>query len=398
MLTRMGDLRATVMGEAPDGRRVAVIMNGAFALTNFRGPLITDMVRSGAMVFALAPDFDTRERAKVEALGATPIDYDLDRAGTNPLRELRNTLRLRRILRRLRVDTVLACFIKPAIYGTLAAWSAGVPRRHAMIEGLGYAFTHGSDVSLRRRILSRVVTELLRLGLQRAHTVFFLNDDDHQLFLERRLVGRDVAARINGTGVELDRFHFAPPVTNPVSFIMVARLLREKGVGEFAEAARRLRPEYPLARFVLVGGLDSNPGSISRETVESWQAEGALDWLGHVDDVIGQLKRASVFVLPSWREGAPRSTQEAMALGRPVVTTDAPGARDTVIEGLNGFLVPVRDAAALAAVMRRFLDDPSLIERMGKASRALAVERYDVREVNAAVLARMEFAVPQIGS
>lgn len=384
--------RATLSRKPADKRRVAVISNGAFALTNFRGPLIEEMVRNGAKVFALAPDFCMRERAKVAALGATPIDYALDRSGVRPLREIGSIFRLWVTLRRLRVDTVLACFIKPAIYGILAAWYAGVPHRHAMIEGLGYAFTHDETGSMRRRILSRAVAEFLRMGLRRAHTVFFLNDDDQQLFLERGLARPETAVRIHGIGVELDRFHPAPPVREPVTFIMVARLLREKGVGEFVEAARRLRPEYPSARFVLVGGLDSNPGAIDRATAKSWHATGTVEWLGHIESVIDQLERASVFVLPSWREGAPRSTQEAMALARPVITTDAPGARDTVVEGHNGFLVPPRDALALAEAMRRFLDDPSLIEPMGRASRALAEQRYDVKNINALILGRMGFA------
>jgi glycosyltransferase involved in cell wall biosynthesis len=308
---------------------------------------------------------------------------------------LRNLAALTIILRRLRLDVVLACFVKPAVYGTIAARLAGVRGRFVMIEGLGYAFTLASDrPSIRRRALARLVGRMLKVGLSHAQAVFFLNDDDERLFVERGFIQAALARRINGTGVDLDRFTPAPPVTEPLRFIMVARLLREKGILEFVEAARMIRAEFPATAFVLVGGLDNNPGAISRSVVERWVSEGAIDWLGHIEDVAAELACSSVFVLPSWREGAPRSTQEALAIGKPVITTNAVGARDMVIEGHNGFRVPVQDAIALASAMRKFIKDPSLIARMGEASRALAQTRYDVHVINAAILREMGLVSP----
>ncbi|WP_331838638.1 glycosyltransferase family 4 protein [Hydrogenophilus thermoluteolus] len=163
---------------------------------------------------------------------------------------------------------------------------------------------------------------------------------------------------------------------------LVAHMLREKGVLEFVAAARRIKANYPEVRFVLVGGLHPNPGSIQKEEIESWVREGVVEWAGQVADVRPWLAQTSVFVLPSYREGVPRSTQEAMAMARPVITTDAPGCRETVMDGVNGFLIPPRDVDALVAAMERFIANPNLIRSMGTESRRLAEERFDVRVVN----------------
>jgi glycosyltransferase involved in cell wall biosynthesis len=171
--------------------------------------------------------------------------------------------------------------------------------------------------------------------------------------------------------------------------MLMARLLREKGIYEYVEAARAVRQQHPHARFLLLGGTDPNPGALTREEVAAWVAEGVVEWLGHVDNVRPWIASTSVYVLPSYREGKPRSTQEAMAMSRPVITTDAPGCRDTVIEGVNGFLVPVRDSAALADAMMRFIDQPELIPRMGRESRRIAEERFDVHRINRVMLVEM---------
>lgn len=371
----------------PSPRRLAVVSSQAFSLANFRGPLIRDLVQAGVEVFALAPDYDDRQRAIVRALGAQPVDISLQRTGMNPLRDGLDMLRLAAVLRRLRVDASLAYFVKPVIYGTLAAWLAGVPRRVALIAGLGYVFTpSGERLSWRRRCLQAAVSRLYRTALSRVDRVVFQNDDDRQAFVTGRVVSADKAVVVRGTGVDLAEWPPAPPVLAPVTFALAARLLREKGIAEYAQAARQVKARHPEARFLLLGGLDPNPGGFTRAEVEAWVAQGVLEWPGHVD-VRPWLAQTSVYVLPSYREGVPRSTQEAMALGRPVITTDAPGCRETVIDGDNGFLVPVRDATALAERMLRFVEQPGLIETMGRRSRQLAEERFDVRRINARLLA-----------
>lgn len=367
--------------------RIGVISSQAYSLHNFRGPLIRAWAAGGHQVFALAPDFDDESRRAVAALGAVPVDYRLDRAAIRPLHDVVDLIRLVGVLRRLRLDHTLAYFIKPVIYGTLAARLAGVVRRHAMVEGAGYVFSdQGGRESLRRKLLRGVVTALYRVGLRWADDVFFLNHDDIDLFVARRMVRREQAVLLGGIGVELEHFAIAESVTEPVTFMLAARLLAHKGVHEYVEAARRIGAIHPATRFLLLGSPDLNPGSIDASTLAGWHAEGVVEWHPHVADVRPWLARASVFVLPSWyREGVPRSIQEAMAMGRAVVTTDMPGCRDTVEVGVTGWLVPPRDVDALVAAMLRFVEAPALIAAMGRAGRARAERLFDARRANALI-------------
>lgn len=367
-------------------KTVAMISHYAPSLVNFRGPLIRDLVAAGARVYALAPDFYDDLRQQVMDLGAQPVDYSLSRTGMNPLRDGLDTLRLAALLRRLRPDVTLGYTIKPVIYGTLAAQLARVPRRVAMIEGLGYVFTPSSDQPSRRRELLRAMAaRLYKFALARAHRVIFLNPDDLKEFIDTGLVAQGKAVNLGGIGVDLQEWPLMPPVTRPVTFLLAARLLREKGIVEYAESARRVKARYPDVRFILLGGLDTNPGGVHADEVQAWVEEGLLEWPGHAP-VKPWLAQTSVYVLPSYREGVPRSTQEAMAMGRPVITTDAPGCRETVVEGVNGFLVPPRDVGALAEAMERFIAEPGLIEPMGRESRRLAEERFDARKINQRLL------------
>lgn len=362
---------------------IALIAHHGGSLLNFRGDWIRDLRAGGARVLCLAPDYTDEDRAAVRRLGAEPVDYCLQRTGMNPLRDLRDAWALVGLLRDLKPDVTFAFSTKPVIYGTLAAWAARVPRRLAMIEGVGFVFTD-SDRPLpwKRRCLRQGVAMLYRLALSRAHRVIFLNPDDRDDFVSRGLAPIARSVVLGGIGVDLDAWALAPPVRDPITFLLVARLLREKGIVEYAAAARAVRSRYPATRFLLLGGLDSNPGGLGRADVQAWVDEDILEWPGHVD-VRPWMAQASVFVLPSWREGVPRSTQEAMAMGRPVITTDAPGCRETVEDGVNGRRVPVRDVDALVQAMIGFIQDPDSIAAMGAASRRLAQERFDVRRINA---------------
>lgn len=371
--------------------RICIIGNQAFSLLNFRGPLISDMVRNGHEVLALAPNYDEATRDGVCALGAKPVDFSLSRTGMNPVRDGADTIRLALLLRKLKPNITLGYAIKPVIYGTLAAWVARVPRRFAMIEGLGYVFISPEGAEpLKLKVLRGAVSLLYAAALRHASLVFFLNRDDIDEFLKRRLVPPETVFLLGGIGVDLREWPPAPPVTEPVTFLLAARLLREKGIVVYAKAARLVKQKHPNTRFILVGSLDTNPSALSRAEIESWVQDGILEWPGRVPDVRDWLAKASVFVLPSYyREGVPRSTQEAMAMARPVITTDAPGCRDTAIDGENGFLVPVRDPESLAAAMERFILQPELIEQMGQASRRIAEERFDVHKVNRVILKKM---------
>jgi glycosyltransferase involved in cell wall biosynthesis len=273
--------------------------------------------------------------------------------------------------------------MKPVIYGTIAAALAGVPRRYAMIEGLGFAFTDTGERSLKRRSLRMLMQGLLRIALRRAERVIFLNNDDRNELVEAGVVATGRSVVLGGIGLQLSDFQFThTPTEGPPVFVMIGRLLKEKGVFEFVEAARIVRQHHATARFILVGGADPKAGSPTGPQLQSWIDEGLIEWTGVVADVRPYLREATTFVLPSYREGVPRSTQEAMAIGRAVVTTDVPGCRATVEPGVNGFLVPSRDGLALAQSMNRLAGDRALAITMGARSRQIAEERYDVNIVN----------------
>jgi glycosyltransferase involved in cell wall biosynthesis len=361
--------------------KIAVVGSVPRSLVNFRGPMIRRMVEAGAEVVGVAPGRDTGVEAALSDLGAGYASYRLERAGTNPLRDLVAVRDLQDLFRDVAPDLVLAYTMKPVIYGLYAARLAGVPRRAAMITGLGYAFEGGS---VKRRAVSAVARRLARTALRGAEVAFFQNPDDQAFFERAGLLGPGTrAVRVNGTGVDLDHFAAAPVPAGPPRFLFMGRLLRAKGVPEFVEAAVRVKAEHPGARFLLLGSVDANPGSVSQAWVDGHVASGTVEHLGRAEDVRPVLAESSVFVLPTaYREGVPRSTQEALALGRPVITTDRPGCRETVVEGENGFLVPPHDAGALVDAMRAFAEDPGLAARMGAASRAHAERRYDVESIN----------------
>ena len=354
--------------------------------------MISDLVSKGVKVFALAPDFDDENRCKITKLGAIAIDYPLVRTGMNPFRDTVDMLKLTLLLRRLQPDVAFAYFIKPVIFGTLAAWLAGVPKRVAMIEGLGYVFTSSENSQTRwRKLLRNSVSWLYCFSLKRAEKVIFLNNDDVAEFVSAGLVDEAKAINLGGIGVDLADWPLVLSIAEPVTFLLAARLLREKGIVEYAEAARNVKTKYPAVRFILLGGLDPNPGGLTQYEVEAWVHEGLLEWPGHVA-VKPWLAQASVYVLPSYyREGVPRSTQEAMAMGRAVITTNAPGCRETVDDGVNGFLVPVRDVPALTLAMLDFVENPTLIASMGRESRRLAEKRFDVHAINARLLKILGF-------
>jgi len=373
----------------------------ASTIPNFRGDLIAKLVTAGIRVYALAPDYDDRMRQRVRELGAVPLDMALERAGLRPIRDICDLGRLAIQLRRLKPDVAFAYFAKPVIYGSVAAWLARVPGRYAMLAGMGYVFADDDAKNrLPRRVLREIVTWMYYVAFSCVHSVFFQNPDDLDLFLRRGLLRPDRALRVNGTGVDLQRLKAAPAMNAPITFLMMARLLREKGVCEFAAAARVVRQQRRDVRFVLLGAIDLNPGSLPRDEIEAWVRDGTIEWPGHIDDVRPWIAACSVYVLPSYyREGIPRSTQEAMAMGRPVITTNAIGCRETVRDGYNGFLVPVRNVDALAAAMLHFIDHPELIASMGVASRQLAEERFDISRISTSMLTAMGIlGAPPVGA
>lgn len=367
----------------PGPRKVLMLGSYAPSLINFRGPLIAAMAERGHEVFAAAPDIDADTAAKLVALGATPVPVVLGRTSLNPLATWRSGRRLRETVKRIAPDVMIAYTIKPVVLGAVAARAARIPLFAAMITGLGYAFLGG--LHPKRLAIRLVAMAMYRRALAASQLVIFQNEDDRGDFRRLRLLpaGKPTLL-VNGSGVDLDRFR-PEPVPDGASFLMIARFLRDKGIREFGAAAARLKAEFPQVRIRLAGWLDDSPDSIGPAELESILANG-VEPLGMLDDVRPAIAGSSVYVLPSYREGTPRTVLEAMAMGRAVVTTDAPGCRGTVADGENGFLVPVEDSDALYRAMRRFVVEPDLARTMGEASLRLVREKYDVHKVNEAIL------------
>ncbi|APE32618.1 glycosyltransferase family 1 protein [Halomonas aestuarii] len=374
----------------PPGTRVDVLIvaGNARSLIANRGDLIREMQARGHAVAAAVPRADYLP--EVELLGIPVIPLDMARASLAPWQDLRTLAALWLVMRRLRPRVVLGYTVKPVVYGSLAARLAGVPRAYSLITGLGLAF--GEARTRRARLLRSLVSLLYRVGLAGNRTVFFQNPDDQEEFLARRiLTARSCSVRVNGSGVNLTEYPPCPIPEGPMLFLYVGRLLLDKGVDQFVAAAEQLKPAFPDARFVVVGPHDPKlPHACPAEEVAGWNERGHVEFIGGVRDVRPWLAKCHVFVFPStYREGIPRCVLEAMATGRAIVTTDAPGCRETVLPGDNGILVPPRDVQSLTRTMRRFLETPELAERMGRASRRLAVERFDVRLVNRVMLEAM---------
>ncbi|SDS44026.1 Glycosyltransferase involved in cell wall bisynthesis [Halopseudomonas litoralis] len=370
--------------------RIVIHAGLASSLINFRGPLVKALCDAGLEVHTIAPDLNADEATcrQLREWGVLLHDVPLHRAGINPIKDLTTLRTFVRLLREIQPDMVLGYTIKPVIYGTLAARLAKVPKRYALITGLGYAFT--GEARGKRKLVQGLARGLYRQALKRTDLVYFQNPDDEALFRELGLVPESVPTRVvNGSGIDTASFDVASLPLGPPRFLLIARLLGDKGVREYVRAAATVRTHHSDIQFRLVGDIDPNPDSITRSEIDEWIKVGHIEYLGRLDDVRPAITDASVYVLPSYREGTPRTVLEAMAMGRAIITTDAPGCRETVVDGDNGFLVPVKDADALAAAMLRFVEQPALVASMGKRARDVAVEKYDVHKVNAQMLKGM---------
>jgi len=374
-------------------KRIALVSSYAPSLTRFRFDLIRALISEGHHVTAFAPEND---QAVADALAGVGCDFEvlpMARTGTNPLADVALLIRMVRAFRRLRPDVVITYTMKPVIYGGIAARLVGVRERHALMTGLGYVFAD-PDPRGKRRLLRDISVRLYRAGLRGVGRAFVYNSADAEDIRRfAMLEDNSRLVRVAGTGVNLSRYKQQPIPKPPLRFLFIARLLADKGVREFVAAAKRLKPDYPDAEFNILGPLDPNPKGITADEVEGWAKENTVKYLGETNDVRPFLADASVFVLPSYyREGVPRSILEAMATGRPVVTSTLPGCGDTVEDGVSGYLVPPRDAESLADALSKFLVDPDLAKRMGLEARARAEAVFDVHKVNRHLLSEMKLS------
>ena len=374
------------MSATVSGKRVALVASYAPSLITFRGPLIREIAARGHRVLCLAPGLDDKMRAQLAGHGAEAGSYPLARTGLNPAEDRQSLKALAALFRDWRPDVVMGYTPKPAIYASLAAQEIGVPHIVPMLTGLGYAFLPGGG--LKRRVVREASRRLYRRAFKGCHGLVFHNRDDYDVLRKAGGVPTDLPVTIvDGSGIDLHVFaeQPLPPFGEGLGFLMISRLLRNKGVIEFCKAAGELKERAPTANWVLVGPEEGGPAGLTAAALAG--LGDAVTYVGAAEDVRPYLARCHVYVLPSYGEGMPRTVLEALATGRPVITTDARGCRETVTDGTNGMLVQVGDIAGLADAMETFLKRPDLIPAMAKQSRRLVEARFDVRKVNAAMLA-----------
>jgi glycosyltransferase involved in cell wall biosynthesis len=369
--------------------KILVISSLAFSLVNFRGKLLAEMRKQGHEVVAVAGDLDPEVERKLAEMGIALRVIPFTRAGTSLVTEMKTLIAYYRMMRAERPDVILSYTHKPIIYGGIAARVYRRAHYYVLMAGLGYYFgPEGREKKLARGLF----VALFREGLRKARKIFVFNADDRTDMLEAGIINRNQdVIQVPGSGVEISHFAAQPLPDGPPRFHMMARFMRDKGVLEFLEAAKQVKALHPETSFALLGRPDTeNPTGISEAEVAELAKDYPVEFCPETLDVRPFLGASSVFVLPSYyREGLPRSILEALSVGRPIITADSPGCRDPIEHGKNGFIVPPRDANALALAMLQFIDHPDLISQMAANSRAIAEEVYDVDRVNRILLDNM---------
>jgi len=369
-------------------KKVVLIGNTASSLLGFRLDMIKRLIDLDYVVYTFTSEYSSNDLKRLKELGCIPVTYQMSRGGVNPFSDLKTLLELKYKISEIQPALVFSYFTKPIIYGSLAAKLSHTPKVIGMVEGLGTPFTiHKSGQSLKVKLIRFIQICLYRIVFPFLDRIIFLNPDDPvDLIKKNRIWHKKNAVSILGPiGLDLNEYSYvAWNKAQPVSFIFVARLLAEKGIYEYIEAAKIVKNKYPQVVFKIIGGLDKeNPYGLTQAQLDELVSLQIVEYAGFVTDVAQRIQDTAVFVLPSYyREGVPRSTQEAMAIGRPVITTDVPGCRETVVDGVNGFLVPKWNVQVLADKMCYFVEHPEQVNIMGRQSYRIAQEKFDVNNVN----------------
>jgi glycosyltransferase involved in cell wall biosynthesis len=370
-------------------KRILIVCSFHRSLLNFRGDLITDLLSSGYEVYCAAPDFEQRTIDQLHQMGAKTVEISMARTGLNPFKDLASIRNLRKIIQNNTIDLVFAYTIKPVIYSSIAARQAKVPAI-SLITGLGFTF---SAVSIKSKILQIITQRLYAYGLKKSDAVIFQNSDDLQLFLDLNVISKSQkTAVVHGSGVNLKQFAFRKRTKSKgdsIRFIIVGRLIKEKGADLFLDAAKILREKYANAEFHLIGSPPKNQSNaISLSRLVAYQEQGIVVYHGHQQNIGPLVSENDVFVLPTYyREGVPRSILEALSIGMPIITTNTPGCKETITNGSNGMLIPPQDLNALVEAMEFFIEKPGEIGPMGQKSRVLAEKKFDVAIINKQIIA-----------
>ncbi len=375
--------RKAVQGQErmPDHKKILVLSSHTKSLFWFRMDMMRSFLQKGYEVVAVGSDAEPKWFDEFQKENIRYRNIPVSRNGLNPLADLRTYRAIKRLLAEERPDKIFSYQAKTVIYGGLAAHSLKIAESYPLIAGLGSVFR---GQGIKNAIVRQILKNEYRLALRHAKTVMFQNNDDLDCFVKQGLVKIENTAIINGSGVNTQRFT-PMPFPKELTFLMISRLIRDKGIFEYLEAARQLKKMHKAVHFLLAGPYDSNPSALKPEDLQPYLSDGTIEYLGELDDVRPAYARATVYVLPSYHEGTPKTVLEAMACGRPVITTDAPGCRETVKDGVNGFLVPAQNVQSLVSAMLKFVEQEQLSEAFGTAGRAIAVDKYDVAQVNSAI-------------
>ncbi len=368
-------------------KKIIILASQSNSLVNFRYHLIQDFLKSGLVVEALSPEdpYFLATKAKLKQINVSLTPIALRNTSLNLLKDFILCYKLTTYFRKNKPEIAFFYTIKPVIFGSLAAKFTKVPNIYAMVSGLGSVFIGDS---FQKRIFQFLIKRLYKWALAGVNKVFFHNNDDADAFLTAGIVKPDQIIVTGGSGVDIS--YFTPlPYPEQLCFLFVGRLIRDKGINEFIAAAKQIKSEYPQARFLIAGALHHNPSSLTQAELEQLIQQGIIEYLGEVADIRTALQQASVFVLPSYREGLSRAALEALATARAIITTEAPGCREVVKPAVNGFLVPVANAEQLTEAMRQFINNPSLIPVLGRAGRELALSRFAVSTINRVILTAM---------
>ena len=366
--------------------KIAVLVCYNPTLINFRLDFMLEMIRLGHQVVAVGNESDEKWSRILQPYGIEYRYIKMQRNGLNPVRDFFSFVQLVKLLKKEKPDRIFTSQAKMVLYGGLAAYYLGIREVYPLIAGLGSVFLSSG---MKGRILKKILMSGYRLSLRKSPSVFFQNQDDASFFVDNRIVPSGKIVFLNGSGVNLEQF-VKQPFPETFGCLCVCRILRDKGVLEYLSACRALKKQYPDIRCLLVGPFDSNPSALKPGELQPYIDDGSIEYFGEQTDVRPYLAQCSVFVLPSYREGTPKSVLEAMACGKAIITTDAPGCRETVVEGKNGFLVPVKDDKAIEEKTLFLYQNPVVCEQMGNASRQIAEQRFDVRLVNQTILQTMK--------
>lgn len=366
--------------------KIAVLSSHTPSLFWFRVDMMKSFLARGHEVYALGNEAEADWTDRFSNLGITYRKIDVQRNGTNPIMDLKSIGSIKSVLNEIMPDKIFTYQAKTIIYGTIAANKLGITEVYPLIAGLGSIFLNND---FKTKVIRTVLMNEYKYSMRKCPSIFFQNYDDLDTFKKRKTINKQRTAMLHGSGVNLDKFK-VQPMPEKFGFLCISRLIRDKGVFEYLEACERIKKNNPNVRCLLVGPYDSNPSSLKPEELQRFIDNGIIEYFGEQSDVVPYLAQCNVYVLPSYREGTPKTVLEAMSCGRPCITTDAPGCRETVDNNVNGILVSVKDVDKLVDAMQYMIDHPNEIKEMSKQGRKKAESVFDVKKVNEKICRTMQ--------